>query len=93
MMLTLVLLYSGFMFSQVETSTLSIISVCHRMRTDVAAALLSRGRPCHSSASIRVRVDRSRNYMELLRRQLPHDGPRKFEAGDAVEGESAVEHG
>ena len=88
-MLTLVLLYSGFMFSQVETSTLSIISVCHWhvMRAYVAAALLSRGCPRHPSAGIRVRVDGPRNYMELLRRELPHDGRREHEAGAGPEGE------
>ncbi|PIL34519.1 cytochrome P450 [Ganoderma sinense ZZ0214-1] len=48
-------------------------------------------RPGHSFAGVRIRVDGPRDYVELLRRQLPHDGRREPEAGDVVEGEGAVE--
>ena len=58
---------------------------------DRADTCFRRGRPCHPLADLRVRGDKPEDHVELLRRQLPHDGRREPAAGDVVESEGAVE--
>ena len=49
-----------------------------------------RGRARHSAVELRVRVDRSRDYVELLGRHIPHRGGGKHEVRDAAQRQGAV---
>ena len=69
----------GFKFSQLEMSTSLAVAAIFRGARLTTRPFDSRGCARHSAVELRVRVDRSRDHMELLGRHIPHHGGGKHE--------------